>query len=278
MEEIYTGIWINGLQVLGGNDCPYTSNIYNLLYDITLENNDSENFYDGQFSGTSRYTSKTFTIVVTTKTPNGIRSKLDTKHKMQIKHACSKGEIPIIVEEEQLGKLYCKAKLESITTDDNSIMTLTFKQLDPYIYSYETKSIELEKVMEGGFYFDDVNGFSIDDTKGFYFNETLVGNTSEVINEGFATIYPVIEIEGEASNIVITNETTKEKLTLNLTMTSEDKLYIDCSPFTRCIKLNGTNAVKYKSGNYISLIEGSNVITIDYQGDCSVTINWREAW
>ena len=64
----------------------------------------------------------------------------------------------------------------------------------------------------------------------------------------------------------------------DLHKTSDKELYIDCRPSSRCVKYNNSNMISYKSGDYISLISGSNVISVEYDGTCSVLLRWKEAW
>lgn len=264
----YNSIFINGLQVLGDN-CPYYTNLYNFLYDSSNTNNDSELYTDGEYSGSYKRNSKTFTAIISTKNDNDIKSEL------QLMHVINKGDIPIIVDIEGLGKVECTAKKESVTTDDFGTMTITFKMCDSNIYANEYKELILEKEIEGGWKFS-TNAFTI--PKSWTYTENVIGNIGECINEGYSTVYPILEIEGEGSDFKIYNDTTGEKLNLNINIENGDILYINCNPAKRCVKKNGTSVIKYKSGNYISLVNGSNQLGVDYNGECSVKVRWREIW
>ena len=107
---------------------------------------------------------------------------------------------------------------------------------------------------------------------------SVIGNIGECINEGYATIYPEITIEGEGSDFKILNQTTGEQLNLNLEIKTGDSIYVDCRPGTRTIKVNEESKIKYKSGEYLSLINGSNQLKVEYTGSCVVYVRWREAW
>ena len=264
----YKTIFVNGLQVLGDN-CPYYANLTNFLIDSTNSNNDSELYTDGSYSGTSKIESKTFNLIVWTKKDD------DIKAAMQLSYVIRKGDFPLIAEVEGLGKIECVVKKESITTDEFGVMTIQLKANDPCIYSKDYKELVLEKQIEGGWKYP-TQSFTIPNS--WTFTENIIGNVGECINEGYATVYPEITIEGEGSDFKILNQTTGEQLNLNLEIQTGDSIYIDCRPNTRTIKVNGELKVKYKSGEYLSLINGSNQLKVDYTGSCVVYVRWKEAW
>lgn len=264
----YNKIFINGLQVLG-DQCPYYANLYNFLLDSSNTNSDSELYYHGSYSGSSKINSKTFTLVVSTKVDNDIKSAL------QLSYIVRAGDVAINVDIEGIGEIECKAKKESIITDDFGNMTITFKMCDPYIYKKDFKELTLEKVVEGGWKVPTSTFIVPED---WIYTEKVLGNMGEASNEGYATVYPIIEIKGQGNNFKVANETTGEKLSLDLFIESGDVLYIDCNPKSRSVKVNGVSKIQHKSGDYISLINGSNQIKIDYDGECLVYIRWKEAW
>lgn len=269
----YKRIWLNGLQVLGDN-CPYTSNLYNFLYDSSNTNNDSELMIDGNHSGTSKINAKTFTMILDTITANGIKAKDDIKKKLQVTYIISKGLIPIIVEIDGLGKVIVNAKKESIVTDDNGIMTITFSQPDPYVYCYEYKEIVLEKKIEGGFTLPPT--FTLPSS--WTLNAKEVGNIGEIINEGYVTTYPEITIEGEGFDFKVFNLTTGEQLNINTSLEYGQKMFINCHPKHIKVYKDDESIINYKTGNYISLVHGSNEIKVEYEGTATVSIRFREAY
>ena len=264
----YKTIFVNGLQVLGDN-CPYYANLYNFLLDSSNTNNDSELYTDGDYSGTSKINSKTFNLVVWTK------KQSDIKAAMQFSYVISKGDFTLTADVEGLGEVECAVKKESITTDEFGVMTVQLKANVPYIYSKDYKELILEKQIEGGWKYP-TQPFTIPES--WTYTETVIGNIGECINEGYATVYPEIIIEGEGSDFKILNQTTGEQLNLNLEIQTGDILYIDCRPSTRTIKVNEEPKIKYKSGEYLSLINGSNQLKVDYIGSCVVYVRWKEAW
>ena len=264
----YKSIFVNGLQVLGDN-CPYYANLYNFLLDSSNTNNDSELYTDGDYSGTSKINSKTFNLVVWTK------KQSDIKAAMQFSYVISKGDFTLTAYVEGLGEVECTVKKESITTNEFGVMTVQLKANVPYIYSKDYKELVLEKQIEGGWKYP-TQSFTVPNS--WTFTETVIGNVGECINEGYATVYPEITIEGEGKDFRVMNLTTNEQLNLNLEIQTGDSIYIDCRPSTRTIKVNEEPKIKYKSGEYLSLINGSNQLKVDYTGSCVVYVRWKEAW
>lgn len=265
---MYNKMIINGLEILGSNS-NYYSNLYNFLLDSSNTNNDSELYSNGSYNGSSKINPKTFTLVVNTKKYRDIKSA------MHLTYVVSEGEVSFIVDVEEFGEVECLVKKESITTDDTGEMTITLKMCNPYIFSKNYKEIILEKQIEGGWKFP-TSAFIIPES--WSYTENVKGNEGECINEGFATVYPEILIEGEARKFNILNKTTGEQLNIDASIQTGELLYVDCRPDTRVIKINDVSAIKYKTGQYISLVTGSNELEIDYEGECTVKIRWREAW
>ncbi|MDU4326683.1 MAG: phage tail family protein [Clostridium celatum] len=267
---IFNKIYLNGLEILGDETCPYYSNLFNFLFDSVNTNNDSELYMDGSYPGTTKTESKSFTLVTTIKDDSNIKGALQFTHILNQKNL-----INLVVDIENLGEVECKVKKESITTDDFGIMTVTLKMCDPYIYNKNYKELNLEKEIEGGWKFP-TSAFTVPSS--WMYTEKIIGNIGEAINEGYVTVFPTFEIQGEGKSFKILNETTGEQLNLNFNLESGQTLFIDCNPNTRCVKVNGVSVISCKSGNYISLISGSNQLKVDYEGECSVNVRWREVW
>lgn len=267
---IYNRINIGGLEVLGNESCPYYSNLSNFLIDGTIENNDSTLYFDGDYPGNSRRTSKTFTLTTVVKKQTNIKAALQLSYILN-----KKEELDFTVDVEDLGEVSCKVKPESITTDEYDVMTIVLKMCDPNVYTKNYKELELKRIVEGGWLYP-TSSFSLPNE--WTFTETVLGNSGECVNDGFATIYPELTIIGDAEDIKIKNETTGEQLNLNIEITSDNELYVDCRPTSRCVKYNNINMISCKSGDYISLISGSNVISVEYDGTCSVLLRWKESW
>ena len=174
-----------------------------------------------------------------------------------------------------------KVNKESVSfSEDYSLIDIVLKAFDPFIYKRDEKNLELELEIEGGYSFP-VNGYSFPNEH--IFNETIIGNTGIIYNDGFNTVYPVIEIVGEISNISIKNNTTGEELKINSNLNTGEMLIVDCRKETRSIiKIDATgeevNYLKHKSGVWLSLKNAENEISIKYDGTAQVNIKWKECY
>ena len=111
----------------------------------------------------------------------------------------------------------------------------------------------------------------------------MIGNNGIVYNNGYNTIYPVIEIIGEISSISIENKSTGEALSVNSNLNIGEVLIVDCRKETRSIiKMDATgeevNCLKYKSGVWLSLKNAENEINISYNGTAQATVKWKECY
>ena len=174
-----------------------------------------------------------------------------------------------------------KVNKESVSfSEDYSLIDIVLKAFDPFIYKRDEKNLELELEIEGGYSFP-VNGYSFPNEH--IFNETIIGNTGIIYNDGFNTVYPVIEIVGEISNISIKNNTTGEELKINSNLNTGEMLIVDCRKETRSIiKIDATgeevNYLKHKSGVWLSLKNAENEISIKYDGTAQANIKWKECY
>lgn len=259
-------ISLNGLQLLPSEN--FSAGL-NGIFDFDKELTESELYYDGSFLGSSKISSKDLTLYVIVKHQFNLK---EIQAEQQLNYILKQENIKLQFKLEEDNNLYecivnCTARANS-----NDEITCTLHLSDPNIYKAEITT-ELEKIMQGGFYFTP-NGFTITGS-GFEFNETLIGNTAEILNPS-TTIYPTFNIKGDTDYINISNLTTGEVLKINCNISSEHTLFIDCNPSSRKIRYNNKPYMRYKSGNYISLVNGSNIIKIDYSGSCTVEISYKE--
>ena len=257
---------LNGLSLIPSED--YTAHIEG-LFDSNNENTTSKLFTDGEYLGTYRTSSKKISIIV-------IREKDNFKSFMQLNYLLNQGEINLDFQTTIDDRvLTCKILKESIIYNEFGNCVINCRLCDPNIYLKDYKELILEKQVEGGWKFP-TSSFTIPSS--WVYTENVIGNIGECINEGYSTVYPVIEIIGEGSDFKIINETTKEQLNLNINIEAGQVLYVDCNPASRCVKRNEESVIKHKTGAYISLVTGSNSLKVDYFGECTVNVKWRESW
>lgn len=274
MTPICKNIILNGLNL-------YPSNIYSATLDGIFNFNtnieESDVFYDGTYFGRSKMNTKDMTLTVALQqnlfyTPEYIQAIQHLNYILQQPQI----KLEFVLDDNNNIKYECVVTCSN-RADTEGLIVCTLHLTDPHIYLAEESVLVLEKQMTGGFSYP-TTGLSIP-TDGFSFVETTLGDIGEVVNNGYNTIYPRIEIEGDGSNFSITNKTTGEVLYINYTISGNKKIIIDCDPKTRKIKLNNSiSLMKYKSGQFISIPHGSNEIVVDYNGDCSVTLYYKEAY
>jgi hypothetical protein len=109
---------------------------------------------------------------------------------------------------------------------------------------------------------------------------SLMGGQGTITNAGNAIAYPIITIVGTCDTITITNTTTGESMSLNISLGASDTLVIDNRPSTRGIYLNGTKRMDLKNGNWLSCQVGDNVFTfsrnsLETKQHCSIILQSR---
>lgn len=266
-------IAINGLQLYPSED--YSATLTGLL-DFTKTISSSDLYYDGEHFGHSKINSKDLTLTVMVKNQY---SYLEKELEQHLNYILQQENIKLqfrfddMFNKDELYECTVNCTSRANDLDGHGRIVATLHLSDPYIYG-ETKVVNLEKQMTGGFYFNYSTGFKISED-GFYFEETVIGNTAEIYING-NTIFPLITIEGQGNDFRIINKTTGETLKLNYQTSSQDVITINCRPESRSIKLNNKSLIRYKSGQFLSLVNGSNDIIVEYNGECEVKFEYRE--
>lgn len=142
---------------------------------------------------------------------------------------------------------------------------------DPYLYSSDIFESILTKYVGGGFILPVTLPITFDP-----------GSSPTVVNNGGTVeTYPTFTIDGAATNPVITNVDTGEKVELSpLSMSTGDILVIDMR--NRTITLNGSSVLYLRSedSDWFTLAVGSNRFrydTDDVNDDGEATVSWQNA-
>lgn len=102
------------------------------------------------------------------------------------------------------------------------------------------------------------------------------GGALDINIDSIEYVSPVITIDGDAVNPVITNTTTATSIKYNGTIAADQQLVIDCGRQTA--QLNGTNVIGDITGDWILFAPGKN--TVSYTADNVLTnpakIEWQE--
>ena len=271
-------IKIGGLSLLG-EDSIYGCKIEG-IFDNNSQHNETALITDGSKKGLSKKEPLTITLQLILK--NNIPSIDSFNNFSYLNYILGQDNILLeflLCDDDEYYNL--KVNKESVSfSEDYSLIDIVLKAFDPFIYKKDEKNLELEAEIEGGYSFP-ANGYSFPNEH--IFNETTMGNTGIIYNDGFNTVYPVIEIVGEISNISIKNNTTGEELNINSNLNTGEMLIVDCRKETRSIiKKDATgeevNYLKHKSGVWLSLKNAENEISIKYDGTAQVNIKWKECY
>ena len=274
----FNDIRLGGLSLLG-EDSIYGCKIEG-IFDNNSQHNETALITDGSKKGLSKKEPLTITLQLILK--NNISSIDSFNNFSHLNYILGQDDISLeflLCDDDEYYNL--KVNKESVSfSEDYSLIDIVLKAFDPFIYKRDEKNLELEAEIEGGYSFP-ANGYSFPNEH--IFNETVTGNTGIIYNDGFNTVYPVIEIVGEISNISIKNNTTGEELNINSNLNTGEMLIVDCRKETRSIiKKDATgeevNYLKHKSGVWLSLKNAENEISIKYDGTAQVNIKWKECY
>lgn len=274
----FSKIKLGGLSLLG-EDSIYGCKIEG-IFDNNSQHNETALITDGSKKGLSKKEPLTITLQLILK--NNISSIDSFNNFSHLNYILGQENILLeflLCDDDEYYNL--EVNKESISfSEDYSLIDIVLKAFDPFIYKKDEKNLELEAEIEGGYSFP-ANGYSFPNEH--IFNETVTGNTGIIYNDGFNTVYPVIEIVGEISNISIKNNTTGEELNINSNLNTGEMLIVDCRKETRSIiKIDATgeevNYLKYKSGVWLSLKNAENEINISYNGTAQAIVKWKECY
>ena len=253
----FSEIKLGGLSLLG-EDSIYGCKIEG-IFDNNSQHNETALITDGSKKGLSKKEPLTITLQLILK--NNISSIDSFNNFSHLNYILGQENILLeflLCDDDEYYNL--KVNKESVSfSEDYSLIDIVLKAFDPFIYKKNEKNLELEAEIEGGYSFP-ANGYSFPNEH--IFNETVTGNTGIIYNDGFNTVYPVIEIVGEISNISIKNNTTGEELNINSNLNTGEEV----------------NYLKHKSGVWLSLKNAENEISIKYDGTAQVNIKWKECY
>ena len=177
-----------------------------------------------------------------------------------------------------------KCKVEVVSRGSNAnnshIISCQLTMPDPYWYAQTAKSVQLGATYSSGVVFGPGQGVIFGDGTGVVFG-TSTGGAGTITNDGNADAYPVIHVVGTCSGPSITNLTTGETVSVNVTLGDGDELIIDCRPETCGVYLNGVaNIVLKTSPGWMRVVPGDNKIvfsrnSLQSKKHCTVELNER---
>ena len=106
------------------------------------------------------------------------------------------------------------------------------------------------------------------------------GGAVMVTNDGNTHVWPIITLTGSAINPSVTNQTTGEELSLNISMTDSDVVVFDT--YNREVLLNGVNiANNLVSDQYWRLVPGLNELILNSNGNndtVTAVVEWHNVY
>lgn len=239
-------ILINGLQIYPSST--YASTLTGLISNLEKTQEVANLMGDGGIVGNSKINSKKINIGIYVKTTDDILAYL------RLNRIFSNKKILLQVEYDYIGFLETYIYIDSMATNEDGDISVIATVENPYIETNNTKSIELGVIKNGGVFIGKQNS-----NFPMVFDTKITGNKGAVFNNCICTCYSIIQVIGSCSNIDIFNETTGERMKIDITLGSRDTLIIDSRPSTRGIYLNGIPQPQLKNGNWIRVIEGENI-------------------
>lgn len=147
---------------------------------------------------------------------------------------------------------YIYADIQNWTADEISPEFISCQLVAPNPFLYEAAQIQVQLgIMQSANVLTYPVTYPIT-----YGNPT--GSSGIITNLGNTKGYPIISIVGTCSNIAVTNQTTGESISCNVSLGASDTLIIDNTPSNREIYLNGVKRMDLKSGSWLSCIPGYN--------------------
>lgn len=107
-----------------------------------------------------------------------------------------------------------------------------------------------------------------------------LNGTATVINQGIFESRPVITVAGPCTGVTLSNTTTGQTLSFNLTLVSTDRLVLDLDMKTALLNGNpATFSITSAPSQWWSLVSGGNVISFPGTGGAATaTLSYRSSW
>lgn len=276
---VLANLILNGIQLIPSSI--FIANIEG-LFNSTNSNNLNDLISDGSTVGTTKINSKSINMKIAVQDSIGLMEQI--KHYKHLNFLLNQKKIQIEFKYEgEEDYFYIECIKESISYQEFNIIQAVLISPNPYVLKRDFKELSLGKRKDGGFIFYS-SGFNFS-SKGFSFNEREIGNNGIALNSCYYTVFPLIELKGdEVTSVTIKNKTSAETLKVNIDLSVNEKLIVDCRLSSRGVyKVDETgvqkSVIKNKTGTWISLLPGENNLEIVYTGSKAVaTVKWREVW
>jgi phage-related protein len=260
-------------QVFGGEGSPFQIQSVDGLEGVPAirAQDDNRGYADGMFSGRDFYSGRTISIIllILGSGNNSAQVNLQTLQRALLPQ--QSGTTP----------LYFALPHDSGDTTQviNARVRAFQTTIDPnYTYGYIVARVEFfcpnpsyfnANIQTATLAYLPPTGRVYNRTYNLVYDPATLVKTTTVSNNGWATTYPVITLNGPIDNPILGNETTNEYLNFTVSMDSSDVLVVDL--YNKLITLNGVSARNLlTSGVWFAAPPGNSIFTLE--GDVGSTV------
>lgn len=262
----------------GGGTSPYQILSVDGLEGLPLlrTQDDNRGYQDGMFSGRDFYAGRTISVTILCLGSGGVSAQTRLNTLQSILLPQQSGTTPLYFLLPPNNQQFINARVRAFRTT-----------IDPnYTYGYIV--VQVEFFCPNPLYFDDslqtaylVVSNPLGRTYNRTYNLTYGGGTyattTSITNNGWATAYPTITINGPIVNPIIGNSTTGEFLFLTGSYSNTDNLVIDL--YNKLITLNGNPARNLlSSGTWFSAPAGTSQFYMTGVGTLAGTTTASVTW
>ena len=273
-------------QTFGGAGSPYQILSVDGLEGLPSVRNQDDNrgYADGSFSGRDFLNGRTISIIFQTFATTGVsaQTNYNTLHKVLLPQSSGTTPLYFKVPAQLTSEQYINARVRGLKTT-----------LDPnFTYGFITSQVEFfcpnpdyfnNNEQTATLLFSPPTGRIYNRIYNLLYGGGSVAITTTVTNNGWATAYPTITLNGPITNPVLGNNTTENALTFTGTYSSDDLLVIDL--YNKLVTLNGVSARNLLlSGTWFGAPPGNSefyltgVLGSTLVGVTQAVITWNSAY
>lgn len=163
----------------------------------------------------------------------------------------------------------------NVSSSTHLAMVVTFRAFDPYWYDVN----DTTRIVAGG---NPQNFFPL---LPFKLSEGAIGTANLVDNNGDAPAWPIWTVQGPATGVTLTNQTTGDVLAMpSVSLSSGQYLVVDTRPLHKTVaRDDGTNLYQYltSASTMWPLVEGRNDVVVAIGGSSGTTlasVRYRRRW
>lgn len=268
--------------IFGGDSSPYQIlNVDGLEgLPILRTQDDNRGYQDGMFSGRDFYSGRTISVTILCVGSGAVSAQTRLNTLQSVLLPQQSGTTPLYFLLPPNNQQFINARVRAFRTT-----------IDPnYTYGYIV--VQVEFFCPNPLYFDDSlqsASLSVSNPLGRTYNRIYnltygggtYATTTSVTNNGWATAYPTITINGPIVNPIIGNSTTGEFLFLTGSYSNTDNLVVDL--YNKLITLNGNPARNLlSSGTWFAAPSGTSQFyltgTGTLAGTTAATVTWYNTY